>query len=88
MLVKDLHDNKLTMSISSKRKKKCRCCVCKKKIPSILVEMHTCRCGKLVCGQHKSESLHDCTFDWKSHGKDILSSTLSSAKSTTLLDKI
>ena len=53
-----------------------RCQICKKKISPLLQLMHTCRCGKVVCSTHKSESSHRCTFDWKKHGEDILTDKL------------
>lgn len=49
-----------------------KCEICKKKLPSLLRLMHTCRCGKVVCSVHKSETAHNCTFNWKSYGKEVL----------------
>ncbi len=68
--------------VNNKKNKTCSsasrrsCVVCNKKIPHLMVSLYTCKCGKVVCSTHKSESLHNCDFDWKTHEKDILKSKL------------
>lgn len=53
----------------SATKKKNRCGVCRKRVGLTGFE---CRCGGLFCGLHRYSDKHDCTFDWKAHGKGIL----------------
>lgn len=66
-----------------------RCVVCNKKIPSIFLKINECKCGKIVCSQHKSEASHACTFDWKSHGcKELSNKLIISTDSTKGLQKI
>ena len=64
-----------------------RCCVCNKRIPSLFISISVCRCGKMVCAKHKSEKLHNCTFDWKNYGESILKESLAAARAP-LVDKI
>ena len=62
---------KLTSGNKTKPKnKKQKCQVCKKKI-NLGMEF-TCRCGKLVCGQHRLPETHECSFDYKMFGKEVL----------------
>ena len=46
-----------------------KCFKCKKKI---LIEFN-CRCNKKFCITHKNPEEHTCTFDYKEHGKKIIS---------------
>jgi hypothetical protein len=32
-----------------------------------------CRCEKIFCGMHRYAETHNCTFDYKSHGREVLS---------------
>ena len=47
-----------------------RCNKCNKKIK--LVEQFKCKCNQLLCTIHRYSDTHDCTFDWKSHDREIL----------------
>jgi len=40
-----------------------------------LVDQHECRCGKIFCTAHRHSFDHNCTFDYKSHGRDIIQKT-------------
>ena len=50
--------------------KKMKCQVCNKKI-NLGMEF-TCRCGKLLCSQHRLPETHECSFDYKMFGKEVL----------------
>ena len=44
-----------------------RCLVCNKRLG--LIGGFTCKCGGMFCGAHRSENLHDCSFNFKD--KDV-----------------
>ncbi|KAK4338326.1 hypothetical protein RND71_042813 [Anisodus tanguticus] len=44
-----------------------RCLTCRKKVGVIGFK---CRCGSTFCGTHRYPEQHDCTFDYKSQGKE------------------
>lgn len=46
-----------------------RCMSCKKKVG--LLGFH-CRCGGTFCEKHRYSDKHDCSFDYKAHGRDQL----------------
>ena len=50
------------------RKKKCQ--ICRKKVMSGMEFI--CRCGKILCVNHRLPELHECSFDHKMFGKGIL----------------
>ena len=39
-----------------------RCLVCNKRLG--LIGGFTCKCGGMFCGAHRSENLHDCSFNF------------------------
>jgi hypothetical protein len=43
---------------------------CNKKLK--LTDM-ACRCEKTFCGLHRHAETHNCTFDYKSYGREVLS---------------
>ncbi|MFH4974466.1 hypothetical protein AB6A40_001175 [Gnathostoma spinigerum] len=43
-------------------KKVNRCHICKKRVG---LTGFVCRCGGLYCGEHRYDSAHDCSFDYK-----------------------
>jgi len=53
----------------SKLKKRNRCYSCKKKVGLTGFE---CRCGGLFCGLHRYSDKHNCTFDYKTDGREQL----------------
>merc|ERR1712062_841206 len=52
------------------KSKKRRCACCKKKLT--LAEGVECRCGMLLCGLHRYTDKHECTFDFKTEDRKIL----------------
>lgn len=56
----------------TKKQKKNRCFICNKKTGCV---PFNCKCDniKLFCGEHRYPEKHNCTFDWKTDGKKILS---------------
>lgn len=58
-----------TSSSPSKLKKRNRCYSCKKKVGLTGFE---CRCGGLFCGLHRYSDKHNCTFDYKTDGREQL----------------
>ena len=51
-----------------------RCLICNKKVG--LVGGFECKCGGLFCSLHRSENMHDCSFNFAEAGMDSLSSRL------------
>ena len=49
-----------------------KCDYCKKE-KMILI---TCRCDKKFCIKHKNENNHNCSYDYKKHGKEEMSSRI------------
>jgi len=48
-----------------------RCAECDKKLK--LVSTHTCRCELNFCAKHRYAEEHNCTFDYRQNGKELLS---------------
>lgn len=48
-----------------------RCCMegCKKKLA---LTDFPCKCGKIHCSQHRASEVHNCTYDYKTAGKEQL----------------
>jgi hypothetical protein len=46
-----------------------RCYSCRKKVGLAGFE---CRCGQMFCGTHRYSDKHDCSFDYKAHGRDSI----------------
>lgn len=55
------------------KKKRCAFPECKKKIGLLGFE---CKCGQLFCAAHRHAEDHNCSFDHKSQGKNILEEKL------------
>lgn len=51
------------------KKPKNRCHVCNKRVGLTGFE---CRCGGLYCGEHRYDTAHNCTFDYKTTGREEL----------------
>lgn len=49
--------------------KKSRCWACNKKVGLTGLE---CRCGYAFCSSHRYPDEHECDFDFKAHGKELL----------------
>lgn len=41
---------------------KTKCSICDKKIPPLMVDVYTCKCGNIYCPRHKLN--HDCSWDF------------------------
>lgn len=48
------------------------CIICCKKVKIYAVQ---CKCKQLLCKFHVRETNHNCSFDYKQHGKDVLQQT-------------
>ena len=46
-----------------------RCMKCKKKIGLVGFK---CKCNYFYCGEHRYSENHECTFDYKALGKELL----------------
>ncbi|RWS14810.1 AN1-type zinc finger protein 4-like protein [Dinothrombium tinctorium] len=55
---------------SSEKKLAVRCFLCKKRLG--LASRYKCRCGSLFCPSHRYSEAHDCSYDYRSEGKQIL----------------
>jgi len=62
-------DSPLDDGSPGKLKKRNRCYSCKKKVGLTGFE---CRCGGLYCGLHRYSDKHNCTFDYKTDGREQL----------------
>jgi len=49
-----------------------RCMTCNKKIGLLGFQ---CKCELYFCSEHRYSDRHDCTFDYKSHGKELIAKT-------------
>jgi hypothetical protein len=49
---------------------KLRCSQCNKKLGLVMV--FKCHCEKFFCSTHRYSSMHECTFDYKTHARKIL----------------
>lgn len=46
-----------------------RCSGCRRKVG---LTGFRCRCGELFCGEHRYSDRHDCSYDYKSAGRDAI----------------
>lgn len=65
---------------STKPQKRCSFPDCKKKLSLIDREMGKCLCTGIYCIKHRSETSHNCTFNWGSYQKQQLTDKLNSEK--------
>jgi hypothetical protein len=75
-------------SLSKKTKTqpdKTRCFKCSKKVGLTGIE---CRCGYVFCGTHRYAEEHNCTFDFKTHGRQNLTAANEKVVAETLEDKL
>lgn len=63
------------------KKKKARCFECRKKTGMLGI---TCRCGQIFCTAHAQAELHQCPFDYKTHGKGLIAK----ANEAVIADKL
>ena len=64
----------VTGAVTGVKKVKNRCLVCNKRLG--LVGGFTCKCGGMFCGAHRSENLHDCSFNFAEAAMSGLSGRL------------
>ena len=50
-----------------------RCELCKKKLG---VQEFKCKCGKIFCISHLHAESHNCTFDYRQEGQELLKKTV------------
>lgn len=64
-----------TEELKQPQKPQTRCVAadCKKKLA---FSDFPCRCGPRFCAAHRAAEEHKCTYDWKSEGKKVLTTTL------------
>lgn len=56
--------------LPSLRSKHKRCGFCNKKLN--ITNIYLCRCNKEYCVTHRLAEAHECTFDYRSHGRKII----------------
>ena len=56
---------------SSSPNKKIKCSKCNTKLT--IMNSITCKCNQTLCYKHRYFNEHDCTFDYKSHERNIIS---------------
>lgn len=59
-----------TSKASTAKKSSVRCHNCKKKIG--IACRYQCRCGLTFCSVHRYPEAHNCTFDYKTEGRNKL----------------
>lgn len=63
------------------------CCkTCKRKINKLYIDIYTCKCNQLYCGNHIHD--HICIFDHKNNQQKILREKMPIIESTKGLTKI
>lgn len=67
--VKDLQINSCDKHYQDVNKIEDRCFKCNKKLKTNIL---FCKCQKKFCTQHIFYKEHDCDFDFKKHGKEII----------------
>lgn len=55
----------------TKKSKKPRCPVCRVKL-SLIDQSCPCRCESVFCQKHILPENHECTFDYKEHGRNVI----------------
>ena len=61
--------SKLSGKAGKKKRRFCAAKGCKKKVNLM---SFTCKCDKVFCTEHRMPEEHECTFDWKEHGKSLI----------------
>eukprot|EP00127_Corallochytrium_limacisporum_P004117 Clim_evm62s157 gene=Clim_evmTU62s157 len=56
------------------QKNKGRCFECRAKVPLVSQTTNKCKCGYVFCDKHKAAERHACTYDYKTSGREELSS--------------
>lgn len=66
---KPVHADLVSPSTAVKPQQRNRCGSCKKRVG---LTGFTCRCGTTFCGTHRYPEKHDCSFDYKTVGKEAI----------------
>ena len=69
LLDKELKSKEVKESKVKKRKNICQYKDCKKKLSFM---NFSCLCEKKFCSLHRLPEDHECTFDYKSHGRELI----------------
>lgn len=67
----DSKPEKETVVDHEKSSKGDRCSCCNKKV-GIIMKGFRCRCGNLYCSTHRYPEEHECAFDFKAEGRELL----------------
>ncbi|OIT39162.1 PREDICTED: zinc finger A20 and AN1 domain-containing stress-associated protein 5 [Nicotiana attenuata] len=62
-------EDKLKESEPPAKREVNRCSGCRRKVG---LTGFRCRCGELFCGEHRYSDRHDCSYDYKSAGRDAI----------------
>lgn len=65
--VKD--DDKAKESVSPAKREVNRCSGCRRKLG---LTGFRCRCGELFCGEHRYSDRHDCSYDYRTAGREAI----------------
>lgn len=70
LIISSPNTNEKSQAAQNKSSIKNRCEICKTKLS--LAAQFTCRCDRNFCSKHRYAEDHSCTFDYKTHGKELL----------------
>ncbi|XP_051124387.1 zinc finger A20 and AN1 domain-containing stress-associated protein 5-like [Andrographis paniculata] len=66
----DLKEEVDTASVEPQVKRQVnRCSCCRRKVG---LTGFRCRCGELFCGEHRYSDRHDCSYDYKTAGRELI----------------
>ncbi|KAG6606873.1 Zinc finger A20 and AN1 domain-containing stress-associated protein 5, partial [Cucurbita argyrosperma subsp. argyrosperma] len=75
VLMDSVRDSSRNMSLDrlkseeSAKRQVNRCSGCRKRVG---LTGFRCRCGELFCAEHRYSDRHDCSFDYKAAGRDVI----------------
>ena len=75
-------ETKVKLQPRPPRKPKPRCAKCNRRLK--LASTYTCRCGGMFCGQCRYAEVHDCEYDYKTHGRKLLEAAAPSIQAPKL----
>ncbi|XP_015062640.1 zinc finger A20 and AN1 domain-containing stress-associated protein 5 [Solanum pennellii] len=67
MMVKE--EDQLKASLPPAKREVNRCSGCRRKVG---LTGFRCRCGELFCGEHRYSDRHDCSYDYKTAGREAI----------------
>jgi hypothetical protein len=62
-----------------------RCDQCRKKLGCM---EYTCKCGKILCISHLRAEEHNCNYDYKKEGKELIKKTIDIGKLKNKIEQI